>query len=74
MSNVGFGIDHLLTMKLAADLHNSTRRVLTFDQARLGLSRGSLLSKKSNKVLRHYFQFMVNTAMLLGADEETARY
>ena len=73
MNRIGFGTDSLLSLSLSSDMLNSTRRVITFDQASLGLSREYLVSRKIPKEVKNYFEYMVNTAVLLGANETTAR-
>ena len=74
MNRVGFGTSYLLSVSLSADLLNSSQRVVTFDQASLGLTREFLIVRKGGKEVDKYSEFMIKTAVLLGADEDTARY
>lgn len=57
---------------MAADLKNSTWRTLYFDQALLGISREYLVQGLEDKEVKHYFNYMLRVATLLGADREVA--
>jgi membrane metallo-endopeptidase-like protein 1 len=73
MNNIGLGINGLITFTMGSDDKNSSWRVLGFDQASLGTSREYLVEGFDNQNVQHYFNYMVKSAILLGASEETAK-
>ena len=72
LNEAGLGTDYLISTGVGVDNMNSSERVLVFDQAGLGLSREYLVLRMVNKEVKNYFKYMVDTAVLLGADKETA--
>jgi predicted metalloendopeptidase len=72
MNRAGFGTDFLITTSISVDSIDSSRRVLVLDQAALGLSREYLVLRIKSKDVQHYFKYMVDTAVLLGADRKVA--
>ena len=73
MNEAGFGINALITFSIGADDKNSSWNVIGFDQASLGLSREYLIKGFEDKDVQHYYQYMVDTAVLLGADNDLAK-
>ena len=55
------------------DAKNNSYRVLTFDQADLGLSKEYWDKGMEEPEVKAYFQYMIDTAVLFGANEEIAR-
>ena len=47
---------------------NASRRIVSFDQPKLGLSREYLVKNLEDKDVQPYFTFMKETALLMGAD------
>ena len=73
MNNAGFGINSIVSVTIGADDKNSSWNVIGFDQASLGLSREYLIKGFEDKDVQHYYKFMVDTAVLLGAEREFAK-
>lgn len=73
MNNIGLGINGLITFTMGSDDKNSSWRVLGFDQASLGTSREYLIEGFDDQNVQHYYNYMVKSAMLLGASEESAK-
>ena len=55
---------------MTAYLTNSKRRIITIDQFSPGLSREYLIKGLEDKDVKAYYDFMVNIAVLLGAEPE----
>ena len=73
MNAEGFEVDHLISFSLAPDDKNTTWKVIKFDQAELGMSREYLINGFEDTDVQHYFQYMVETAVLFGADLDNAK-
>lgn len=73
MNTIGLGINGLISFTMGSDDKNSSWRVLGFDQASLGTSREYLIEGFDDQNVQHYFKYMVNSAILLGASENSAR-
>jgi len=72
VNRVGLSIDSLLTFSLGADDKNTSWRVLALDQATLGMSREYMVKGFEDKDIQHYYKFMIETAVYLGATKEKA--
>ncbi|XP_046742992.1 neprilysin-2 isoform X2 [Diprion similis] len=70
---IGYSVDYFLDFSIGVDLKNSTKRIIDFDQASLGLSREYLSKGPEDKIVKAYFEYMVDIAVILGADEDRAR-
>ena len=57
-------------MQLYPDDRNTSWNVISFDQASLGLTREYLIKGFDDDNVQVYYKFMVETAVLLGADEQ----
>jgi predicted metalloendopeptidase len=73
MNSEGFDNDHLIDFSLGPDDKNSSWRIIELDQAELGLSREYLIKGFEDKDVQHYYKYMVDTAVLFGADPEAAK-
>ena len=62
----------MITTSISVDSIDSSSRVLVLDQAALGLSREYLVLRIKSKDVQHYFKYMVDTAVMLGADRKVA--
>ncbi|XP_033213002.1 neprilysin-2-like isoform X1 [Belonocnema kinseyi] len=69
---VGFSVDYFFDFSVGVDLKNSTRRVLDIDQASIGLSREYLVKGFSDKIVSAYYSYMVDIAVILGAERTRA--
>ena len=69
---VGFNSDRLLSMSIGTDSKDSTKRMLALDQPSLGLSREYLIKGADDKDVQAYYQYMVDTAVWMGASPEAA--
>ena len=72
MNDAGLGVDSLVGISLGADDKNTSNRVLGLDQATPGLSREYLVKGFDDKDVQFHYRYMVDTAVLLGADRATA--
>jgi len=72
VNKVGLGIDGIVTFSMGADDKNSSWRVIGLDQATLGLSREYLVKGFEDKDVQHYYKFMLEAAVYLGATKEQA--
>jgi membrane metallo-endopeptidase-like protein 1 len=69
MNDAGLGVDSVVGISLGADDKNASYRVLGLDQASPGLSREYLVKGFEDKAVQYYYQFMIDTAVLLGGDK-----
>lgn len=69
---IGFSSDRLLSMAIGVDSKDSTKRILELDQPSLGLSREYLIKGAKDKDVQAYYQYMVDTAVYMGAPPERA--
>jgi membrane metallo-endopeptidase-like protein 1 len=70
--DMGYSVDYFLDFSIGVDLKNSTQRVIDLDQASLGLSREYLSKGMDEKIVKAYYSYMVDIAVILGADKEYA--
>ncbi|XP_026684876.1 neprilysin-2-like [Diaphorina citri] len=68
----GYSVDYFLDFSVGVNLKNSTERVIEFDQASLGLSREYLAKGLDEKIVRAYYEYMLDIAVLMGANREAA--
>ncbi|XP_038121738.1 neprilysin-2 isoform X1 [Culex quinquefasciatus] len=69
----GYSTDYFFDFSVGTDLKNSTRRIIDTDQAALGISREYLVKGFDSPIVSAYYSYMVDMAVLLGADEERAK-
>lgn len=72
VNKIGLSIDSLITFSLGADDKNTSFRVIGLDQATLGMSREYMIKGFEDKDIQHYYKFMIDTAVYLGATKEKA--
>jgi predicted metalloendopeptidase len=72
MNRLGFGKNYLFSLDVGTDDKNSSWRAIFLDQPSLGMSREYLVKGFNDSDVQHYFTYMKETAVLLGADPETA--
>jgi len=68
----GYSTDYLIDFSIVTDSKNSSWRVIDIDQASLGMSREYLINGLEDEDVTSYYNYMVNVAVLLGADRATA--
>jgi len=68
----GFSIKTIMKYDIETDDKNSSYRVFRLDQPRLGLDREYLIDGFNDKYVQFYYQYMVNSAVLLGANKSRA--
>ncbi|KFB42374.1 AGAP001791-PA-like protein [Anopheles sinensis] len=72
-NNNGYSTDYFFDFSIDSDLKNSTRRIIDTDEASLGISREYLVKGMENPIVSAYYEYMVDMAVLLGADEARAK-
>ena len=73
MYKLGFDTDFLVKLDISGDAKNASWRVLKMDQAELGLDREYLVKGFEDKDVQEYYKYMVDAAILLGAEPEFAK-
>ncbi|XP_022914109.1 neprilysin-2 isoform X2 [Onthophagus taurus] len=68
----GYSVDYLIDFSVAIDLKNSTKRVIDLDQASLGLRREFLIKGVEDKLVKAYYDYMVDIAVIFGANKTNA--
>lgn len=68
----GYSTDYLIDFSVVTDSKNSSWRVIDIDQASLGMSREYLINGLEDDDVTSYYNYMVNVAVLLGADRGRA--
>jgi len=68
----GYSTDYLIDFSIVTDSKNSSWRVIDLDQAALGMSREYLVNGLEDEDVQSYYNYMVSTAVLLGADRTIA--
>merc|ERR1719341_3058436 len=68
----GFNFEGLIAIDVVVDQKDATKRILKIDQPNLGLSREYLMEGKDAKSVKAYLNYMVEIAVLLGADQDMA--
>ena len=64
----GFSFEGLIAVDVVTDQKDATKRILKIDQPDLGISREYLMEGKDAKSVKAYLNYMVDIAVLLGAD------
>jgi len=71
----GYSTNYLIDIFIGTDIKNSsgfTKRVINIDQANLGMPREYLINGMDDDDVTSYHNYMVNVAVLLGADRVKA--
>ncbi|KAL1449213.1 hypothetical protein WDU94_000430 [Cyamophila willieti] len=68
----GYSVDYFMDFSVGVNLKNSTERLIEFDQASLGLSREYLAKGLSEKIVKAYYEYMIDIAVIMGANKEVA--
>jgi membrane metallo-endopeptidase-like protein 1 len=73
MYKMGYDTDFLFELDIDSDDKNTSWRVLKMDEATLSLEREYLVKGFEDKDVQEYYKFMVDAAILLGAEPEYAK-
>ena len=68
----GFFFEGLIDINVVTDQKDATKRILEIDQPSLGLNREYLMEGREAKSVKAYKDYMVQVAVLLGADQALA--
>jgi len=71
-SRLGLDTGKLLNFGIESNKENSSKRILVFNQASLGLPREFLVKGLEDKGVQAYYKYMIDIAVYMGADKETA--
>ena len=69
----GLSINTILSHHISADAKNNSYRVIHFDQPSLGMTREYLIKGFNDEYVQSYYKYMVDSAVLLGADKDKAK-
>merc|ERR1712106_277567 len=72
-SDEGLSSDRMISIGIGSDSKDSEKRILEIDQPGLGLSREYLIKGFNDKDVQAYYNYMVQTADFMGAEEEVAK-
>jgi len=72
-SDEGLNSDRMISIGIGTDSKDSSKRVLEIDEPGLGLSREYLIKGFNDKDVQAYYNYMVQTAVFLGANEDVAK-
>nr|CAH7760506.1 unnamed protein product [Callosobruchus chinensis] len=70
---LGYSVDYFIDFSVGVDVKNSTKRIIDLDQASLGLRREFLTKGLEDKIVKAYYEYMVDIAVLFGADRDAAQ-
>ena len=73
LNGLGLGIGYILKVDIDTDEKNNSYRVLKLDQPSLGMSREYLINGFDDKEVQYYYNYMVNSAILMGAEKNKAK-
>ena len=68
----GYSTDYMFDFSVETDPKNSTKKIIDIDQAPLGLSREYMIKGLNDSLVRAYDSYMVDIAVIYGADRERA--
>eukprot|EP00092_Neocalanus_flemingeri_P076808 GFUD01095301.1.p1 GENE.GFUD01095301.1~~GFUD01095301.1.p1 ORF type:complete len:774 (+),score=162.06 GFUD01095301.1:198-2519(+) len=71
-SDEGLSSDRMISIGIGTDSKDSVKRILEIDQPGLGLSREYLIKGFKDKDVQAYYNYMVQTAVFMGADQKVA--
>ncbi|KAL1513422.1 hypothetical protein ABEB36_002838 [Hypothenemus hampei] len=68
----GYSVDYFMDFSVGIDVKNSTKRVIDLDQAALGLRREFLVKGFEDKLVKAYYDYMVDIAVIFGVERDRA--
>ncbi|XP_046660730.1 neprilysin-2-like [Homalodisca vitripennis] len=72
LTNLFINVRSLFKIYVTEDLKNTSRRVIEVDQPELGLAREFLIKGLSDPLVQAYYSYMVDIAVMYGAERELA--
>lgn len=70
---LGLGLDYFMKISIEPDLQNVGKRFITIGEPGLGVSDQLLKRGLNEPIVNAYYEFMVETAVLMGADRTRAK-
>ena len=68
----GMSLNPIIDFIISINAKDSTKRIIEISQPSLGLEREYLIKGLEDKSVQAYFRYMIETAVYLGADKDTA--
>ncbi|KAG5671202.1 hypothetical protein PVAND_001411 [Polypedilum vanderplanki] len=72
LRELGYSTDFIIDFSVSTDLKNSTRRIIDIDQTDFGLNIEYLLKGLNDSVVEAYLNYMIDVAVMFGADKKRA--
>ncbi|XP_074115378.1 neprilysin-2-like isoform X2 [Cotesia typhae] len=72
LRELGYSFDYLFSIDITVDLKNNSIPVIEVDKPRLELDPQLLINGLENKIVKGYKKYMVDVAVLLGAERDYA--
>jgi len=69
----GFDYNQMISVDISVDPKDSEKKIIEIDQPQFGLDREYLIKGLDDRNVKAYFNYMVQTAKLLGAEEKFAK-
>ncbi|KAF5287391.1 hypothetical protein FQA39_LY15929 [Lamprigera yunnana] len=70
---VGIPTNSLITLYPGTNIRNSSQYIIICDQAKLGLDREHLVKGFNEKIVKAYYNYLIDLATILGAQKVTAK-
>ncbi|XP_058793376.1 neprilysin-2-like isoform X2 [Phymastichus coffea] len=67
---IGYSVDYFISFDIDVDSKNSSKRIITLDQTWLSLPREYLSKGLENEVVKAYYNYMVDIAVILGGNRD----
>ncbi|CAH1395389.1 unnamed protein product [Nezara viridula] len=71
--NAGLSVDYIIDFSVSVDYKNTTYRIIDLDQGSLSLNREFFIKGLENRLVSAYAKYMVDMAILMGAEPERAK-
>ncbi|KAF2900246.1 hypothetical protein ILUMI_05943 [Ignelater luminosus] len=68
----GLSIDNFINFAFAHDAKNSSKLTITLDQPQLDVAKVNMMEGFKDELVKTYYEYMVDLAVLFGADKEFA--
>ncbi|XP_057333847.1 neprilysin-2-like isoform X2 [Microplitis mediator] len=72
LKNMGYSLKYLLGVEIGSDIKNNTNTVINIKLPKFGLVPDFLLRGQEDEVIKNYKKYMIDIAVLLGAEREYA--
>ncbi|XP_053693923.1 neprilysin-2-like [Sabethes cyaneus] len=70
----GYSVNYIMSFSVGSDSKNTSYRTIQVDQASLSVNREYLIKGLSHPIVSAYYNYMVDIAVLLGANENRAKH